>query len=286
MPISTGYQPQFALGALYQGINAANQQEGDELELVKQFLANQREQQMQPIDVEQANQNLFANMYKTDPRYQEGMTQTIEGQGMSNLAAGQTARGLQPFKQTAGQAELENQAAKESLFGKMFKGVDTQYDRSKPESDRLSAAQVTADLADTLSEIDPKFIQQKKLLDMKGEDALALAEARQAIRLKEAEAKRSDPKYKEQLALAFKIVADPGATPQQKYEAEMFIHLDQQSRLASNPSAYTPKMDLPAMTKGKVVNQPAPVQQSTRPQPPTGQQTSQQPSLPQGWTIK
>ena len=49
--IQTGYQPEFALGALYHGMNAANTQQSAEMELIKQFLANNREEQMQPMEV-------------------------------------------------------------------------------------------------------------------------------------------------------------------------------------------------------------------------------------------
>ncbi len=108
--IDTGYKPEFGLGALYQGFNAANADDATQLDLIKNFLANQREQQLQPIDVAQAQQNLDAGKYKTSPQYQEGMTNTIFGQGKSNLAAGQTAEALQPFKQKAEQASLEQQS--------------------------------------------------------------------------------------------------------------------------------------------------------------------------------
>lgn len=111
MPISqidTGYKPEFGLGALYQGFNAANSDQASELELIKQFLANQREQQMQPIDVSQAQQNLETGQYKTTPEYQTGMRDTISGQGMSNLAAGKTAASLQPFMQKEKIRESEN----------------------------------------------------------------------------------------------------------------------------------------------------------------------------------
>ena len=42
--ITTGYQPEFGLGALYQGINAANTESANEEELRKLFLANQQSQ--------------------------------------------------------------------------------------------------------------------------------------------------------------------------------------------------------------------------------------------------
>lgn len=66
--IETGYKPEFGLGALYQGFNAANADQSAQEELLKQFLANQREQSMQPLDIEkQKLQNqgtVFDNMVK------------------------------------------------------------------------------------------------------------------------------------------------------------------------------------------------------------------------------
>lgn len=52
--INTGYTPEFALGAMYAGENAATNRMGNQLEIIKNFLANQREQQMQPLDVTKA----------------------------------------------------------------------------------------------------------------------------------------------------------------------------------------------------------------------------------------
>jgi len=52
--ISTGYKPEFTLGGLYHGFNAANAEDLSQEELLKQYLANQREQQMQPLDIEKA----------------------------------------------------------------------------------------------------------------------------------------------------------------------------------------------------------------------------------------
>ena len=86
--IETGYKPEGALGGVFAGFNAANAEQGAELELIKQYLANQREVSSQPIDIEQLKQNLAAGAYKTTPEYQIGMRDTISGQGMSNLAAG------------------------------------------------------------------------------------------------------------------------------------------------------------------------------------------------------
>ena len=52
--INTGYIPEFALGAMYAGENAATNRMSNQLEIVKNFLANQREQQMQPLDITKA----------------------------------------------------------------------------------------------------------------------------------------------------------------------------------------------------------------------------------------
>lgn len=49
--IDTGYKPEFSLGALYQGMNAANADMSAQEELIRQFLANQRETAMHPLDV-------------------------------------------------------------------------------------------------------------------------------------------------------------------------------------------------------------------------------------------
>ena len=45
--IETGYKPEFGLGAWFAGENAANTEAANEEELIKSFLANQRERQMQ-----------------------------------------------------------------------------------------------------------------------------------------------------------------------------------------------------------------------------------------------
>lgn len=50
--IDTGYKPEFGLGAIYQGENAAYANMNNQLDLIKTMLANQRETQMQPLDLQ------------------------------------------------------------------------------------------------------------------------------------------------------------------------------------------------------------------------------------------
>ena len=80
--IETGYKPEFGLGAVYQGFNAANADMSAEEELVKQFLANQRERQMQPLDIRKANLTnegmVFDNMKKSLEGHQSQAMNTPE----------------------------------------------------------------------------------------------------------------------------------------------------------------------------------------------------------------
>ena len=107
--IETDYKPDGPLGALYQGFNAANANDMAGLDLIKQYLANQKAQQLDPIEIAQAQQTLDSGAYKARPEYQDAMTDMMVGQGMSNMAAGQTAKGLQPFRQHTEQMDLERQ---------------------------------------------------------------------------------------------------------------------------------------------------------------------------------
>lgn len=197
MPISqidTGYKPEFGLGALYQGFNAANSDQASELELIKQFLANQREQQMQPIDVSQAQQNLDAGRYKTTPEYQTGMRDTISGQGMSNLAAGQTAAGLQPFKQKAEQLQLENAFGQQQNLAKIQEIDnalnDTEATFQPGVRDKLLAARTS--LINRFKET-PEFAQKRELKETGTDSAEYIAELRAAYAREKANTGGKDP---------------------------------------------------------------------------------------------
>ena len=178
--IETGYRPEFALGALYQGLNAANADQESQQDILKKFLANQREQALMPTDVEQAKQNLLASMYKSDPRYQKGMTDMIEGQGLSNLVAGQNASVLQPFTQEARKAELVQEGSKNRLFGNMYQGLEQQHNKELQPDQREAAGQGAFFLADSLAQVDPKFMQQKALLEQRGDQAMDLLDTKLA----------------------------------------------------------------------------------------------------------
>ena len=105
--IQTGYTPEFSLGAFFAGENAANTEAANEEELIKSFLANQRERQMQPIDVEKAQLGLDPARYESqlaqaksrNPNYIQEQLRGQIGQMQTQAAAGEKAKTLLPFDQ-------------------------------------------------------------------------------------------------------------------------------------------------------------------------------------------
>jgi len=192
--ISTGYKPEFGLGALYQGFNAANAEQGAELELIKQFLANQRSMQMNPLEAQTAQQNLDINDYKTAPAYKQAMTDTQVGQSMSSLSAGQTASALQPFKQRAGQGELQNQIRRESMLDQMGQ-MDEQIQTEQNPLTRMAYTRARDQLLHQLK-MTPEFDQKRELRETGTDSAEYIAElrAREARLLAEARAQGSGDK--------------------------------------------------------------------------------------------
>lgn len=133
--IDTGYKPEFGLGAVYQGFNAAHADMSAEEELIKQFLANQREQQMQPLDVTKAqltNEGMvFDNMKKNLEGNQALVQNTVpmlrkfrenkEVEYNKNIRQDEIDSLLQPFKKDAvpsqGQTLVADAGADAQLAG-------------------------------------------------------------------------------------------------------------------------------------------------------------------------
>lgn len=273
--ISTGYRPEFGLGALYQGFNAGNADMSAQEELIKQFLANQHASQMNPIEQQQAGQNLLAGMYKTSPEYQDGMRDTISGQGMSSLAAGQNATVLQPFKQEAERAQLQQSASRDRLFGNMFRGVEQQHDQSLPENQRESGAIGSYLIADTLSEIDPKFMQQRKLLGQKGDQAMDLKEldleGRQRLAAMKTAAVRGDKTAQEALVKHLQNLLATGKISADQYAQEL---AELQNVLSAAKVQPGPELNLDNPSLAKVFT-PKPSQPTYTPPVVGGQQPVQ-----------
>lgn len=111
-PISTGYQPEFGLGALYQGFNAANADKLNEEEVLKHFLQNQK-------DIREAPLNQIIKQWEAkqaegkmgDPEYLAKMIEGYKGQMNSQIAAGN--KGMRTWESDADATVQEN---KNKLF--------------------------------------------------------------------------------------------------------------------------------------------------------------------------
>lgn len=91
-PIETDYRPNFGLGAYYQGINAANAKQLTEEDILKAFLANQKEQNEQPLDLMVKQwQATHAQDQMNSPEYRQAMLDGYIGQMKSQIAAGRKA---------------------------------------------------------------------------------------------------------------------------------------------------------------------------------------------------
>lgn len=117
--ISTGYKPEFGLGALYQGFNAGNADMSAQEELLKQFLANQREQQMQPLDVNirqtESDRATVGRGQDMLDAYRRGYI----GQNNSQDAAGQKALGTLNSEMALTNAANRNKLTVEQLLKRL-----------------------------------------------------------------------------------------------------------------------------------------------------------------------
>ena len=224
--IATGYKPEFALGALYHGFNAGSADNASQLANLIQEQALQKSRIGDPLDlIKQFYEAQLANAKSQSPDYIPMQLSGQIGQMQTQEAAGKTAQALQPFKQKAEQAQLENAQAKDTLFGNMYRGMVKQHDQSLDPNVREAAAQGASILAGSLAENDPKYIQQKGLLGMKGEQNLDLEEMRQAGRIRIASLKpdaiRGDKTAQEALVKELQRMRATGEISPAEYAAEL-----------------------------------------------------------------
>lgn len=224
--IATGYKPEFALGALYHGFNAGSADNASQLANLVQEQALQKSRIGDPLDlIQKFYEAQLANAKSQSPDYIPMQLSGQIGQMQTQEAAGKTAQALQPFKQKAEQAKLENAQAKDTLFGNMYRGMVKQHDQSLDPNVREAAAQGASILAGSLAENDPKYIQQKGLLGMKGEQNLDLEEMRQAGRIRIASLKpdaiRGDKTAQEALVKELQRMRATGEISPAEYATEL-----------------------------------------------------------------
>jgi hypothetical protein len=283
-PISTGYKPEYGLGAVYQGINAADSEALNQEEIIKAYLANQREQQMQPLDVQTKQWDAASAQDKlNNPQYRKMALDGFIGQMQSQAAAGETAQLLAPFKRQTEQAQLGYDKGKldvlrtiQDIDSKLRSGGGTDeqgnmvpfspQDRATMEQLRQSHI---ADLANT-----PEFSQKQTLQNDRIESNEYIAQ----IKAQAAQKQLQEPKYKEQLAQAIQILADPNRDAEAKQRAQKFIEYDAYLKQVANPRSFTPTINMQGM--GVPMN-PAPVDAAPAQMPtPNGAQ----PTAPKGNT--
>ena len=88
--ISTGYKPEFTLGALYHGFNAANADEASQLELLKQYLANQKAQMELPTAALEGSRALLMGTPENVDAYAKGQLGTFADQAAKGKLASST----------------------------------------------------------------------------------------------------------------------------------------------------------------------------------------------------
>lgn len=185
--IDTGYKPEFGLGAVYQGFNAANAEQGAELELIKQFLANQREQAMQPLDITKAqltNEGMASeNLIKAfqgaqaqsqnTPEMLKAFVDSTRAGYNKNIRQDQVDALLQPDKLRAapfqGQTMVDNARAGADISGNQVSAV-TGVDRSGNVLSPMQrqAAQKAYESAVPIMGNTPEFWGKNELENTKG----------------------------------------------------------------------------------------------------------------------
>lgn len=118
---NTGYKSEFGLGAALAGENDAFTDQANQLELIKNFLANQREQKMQPLDVDiKGLQAAQARSQNTPEMLQAFVDNTRAGYN-KNIREDEVGALLQPFRKQAapfqGKREVDNAQLDARLSG-------------------------------------------------------------------------------------------------------------------------------------------------------------------------
>lgn len=287
--IDTAWKPDGALGALYAGENSAYAEQAQQLEVIKNFLANQREQTSQPFDMMgKEYEGRLAQAKMNDPNYVPWQLQGQIGQMKSQNTAGETAQILAPFKRKAEQEQLQGDYNKASTLTSI-QAIDSAINQGgeHDEGGRFASynpQQLTAlqqhrskliqQLADT-----PEFFQKQQLQN----DRLDSNEYIAQLKAQAAQKQLQEPKYKEQLASAIKILANPNSSPEDKASAQKFIEYDAYLKQVANPRSFAPTINMGQM--GVPMN-PAPVAAAPAQMPtPAGGAPTQAPAQG-GTTIK
>ena len=224
--ISTGYKPEFALGALYQGFNAGNADNSAQLANLMKEWELQKSQAEDPYKVlSSMYQGQLDNAKMQDPNYIPWQLAGQVGQMQTQESSGRTAQALQPFREAAEKAQFQQTAAQAPLFTNMYQGISQQHDKSLDPNAREAAGQGAYMLADTMSRVDPKNMFQERQLGTKLEGAedllgMRLAAQRHQAGLKQ-KAVAGDKNAQQALVTLYRQKLDAGEMSPQEYALEM-----------------------------------------------------------------
>lgn len=288
--IETGYKPEFALGALYQGQNAANAEAMNQEELIRQFLANQQSMQTNPIDVERKQLELDPTRYKSalarfkqDPinGYIPAQIQGQIGQMNTQAAAGTMAKALQPFVQRQKMSESENEKNKQDTLW-TIDDIDRQLQQGggggtqdNPEVQKFTQPQIgfmtkkRAELLDSLKNT-AEFAGKKELRDDQSQASLNAAQIAADSRVEVARLKEAHEKLltsQQTLAKHMSIVADNNSSPEQKAMSQRYINLFNESQMYKNPGAFNIDPSLSDLSGGKIKQGQMPIERARESMP-------------------
>lgn len=266
--IETGYKPEFALGALYQGQNAANAQSQNDQELIKRFLENQHTLVNNPITEEKNRLGLDPARYESllsrfkmeDPNYIPAQLEGQIGQMNTQAAAGTTAKALQPFMQEQKIAESENEKARQGFLW-TINDIDQKLQAGGGQDEngvlhpftsrqRAFMEQKRQEITDSLKNT-AEFAGKKELSEDKINAMLEAAELRAQAATDAANQRTARAETESQLMarLYHTAYTDPNATQEQKQAALAAINARNIDRLSQNPLAYATPLDVGAMGK-------------------------------------
>ena len=282
--IETGYKPEFALGAWFAAENARNAQLANEEELLKQRLANQQSQVINPLEAQLKQLSVAPAKYEealskarlTDPEYIRSMLNERKGQAAVAEVTGRKAKALEPFATKAEQFKLENEAQQTDLLSRFSTiqddllaggGTDPTTGQVVPytPAQRQAAQNYSQGLLGILKNT-PKFAQDKELKDDAQAARMTELETRLAAQheadLLRAQSKESQKqmKYNEILMRAMQDVANPAISPEQKAISQKVIDLHRMNKLYSNPAAWSEGIDLSKL--GDIPMKPSIIEQA------------------------
>jgi hypothetical protein len=269
MPITTGYTPEFALGALYQGFNAANADSLGEEELLKAFLANQREQQSQPLDQTiKTWEAAHAQDKLSNPEYRQKMLEGYIGQMNSQIAAGKKAMETNDSDIEATNQENKNKQIYGNLLERFRNEQMSPYQEPTPilRQDIKKSGNPINKLQNVLVNT-PEHLQKLDLYNNLNQGRLDVAEVRnqglgEAAKIK-AQQITKDPNLQQVLAKAFLISSGTIPATDEQIQAARELLLQHTNKTAVERSAgVQPGISIPeTQSSGKIIQQETPYTQ-------------------------